>query len=100
MLIIRLTDLTYDVRMDVTNNKGHNMKTLPYPQQIIIDRIKEKGEVRDSEVGINFTRFALNALIKKGMVRKEERSRLREDDREMAYWDVYVTTNKLSEVLK
>lgn len=66
------------------------MKTLTFIQKQTFEHILNRGgEVKQSEAGINFPHHAIKALIKKGLVTEEQRSRLREDDREMVYWSVY-----------
>lgn len=43
---------------------------------------------------------AINSLIKKGLIKRVNRSRLRSDDNEMFYWNVYKVTSELLDTLE
>jgi hypothetical protein len=70
------------------------MKALPYNQQKIMELLadldKSGHELSHGGAGISFDQRSMNALIKKGLVKTEFRSRLRADDMEQVYWSVYV----------
>lgn len=74
---------------------------LTFLQQQTFNYIMSKGnEVKCSEAGINFTKSTVNALIKKGLVKEEQRERLRADDNEMVFWSVYKIVTPLTNALQ
>jgi hypothetical protein len=80
------------------------VKKLTYGQQKIIDLIYQSNmvgkELRHSEAGINFDQRSANALLKKGLIKSEIRSRLRTDDMDMVYWSVYILVNPVMRELE
>lgn len=69
------------------------MKTLPYHQAHIIHVIKDlasKGfELTPAGANISFKPQAMEALIRKGLVKQVTRSRTRQDDMEEVFWQAY-----------
>ena len=81
------------------------MKKLSYHQEHIVWTIKNLAsqgyELTPAGANISFKPQAMQALIKKGIVKEVTRSRLREDDREMIYWTAYeLVPSSLEDALK
>lgn len=66
-----------------------NMKALPYHQEHIINQMKElekQGfELTPAGANISFKPHAMQALLKKGLVREVERVKARKDGGEFRY---------------
>lgn len=73
----------------IETNKGEHMKALPYHQEHIVYTIKDLSkqgfELTPAGANISFKPHAMQALIKKGIVREVERCKRRADGGEWNY---------------
>jgi hypothetical protein len=75
--------------MGYYKQRGGHMKALPYHQEHIIHQMKELAkqgfELTPAGANISFKPHAMQALLKKGLVREVERTRTRKDGGEWNY---------------
>ena len=70
------------------------------PQKQILKFVELNGAGNIDALAQYFHRGSINALVRKGILIEENRSRLREDDREMVYWTEVRLTQPLDKALK
>jgi primosomal protein N' len=70
-------------------------------EQAVLDAIRTKhdGVIGTEAAGREFNKGTLRRLKEKGLLKVENHSRLREDDREMVYWTTYKINTPLDAAL-